>query len=348
MATRTALADSLKGAEPPAKSEARTKLEEHIKEIAADLQSILQPDKKATLSLSAVTLVENLQKLLVDAENRCEEAKNSVKGSDKAPEWLGLIAELQRFCQELRHWRAAILTSAGTSTDVVRSRFDDEGRWATHYSTVRMTVSTFFIATAWGVVSVKWNEYSDGLALAALVVWFLAGYLLWTFTWATWKACERQQEYRFLLPVPSEKPPTRKLSGRFVLSMWSPALVYLPVSILFIFLIAAWALHQPPSDTKLMAVVQEASIEKGSKELQGLRHTSRGQSWVGCITNKLTKGLGLSDKTDTAPFGRNSATVPPPTASSLPASGGISASRSTPFSPTPAPTARESSTASPP
>lgn len=127
-----------------------------------------------------------------------------------------------------------------------RTRFSDAGGWAIHFSIVRMTVSTFLITAAWGLVSVKWDEYSRPLALAALCIWGLAGFFLFIFTKATYDRSAKQKEWQTELPTCRQGKPhstQTTLSAKTWRSIWMPFWTYLAVSILYLCLLDAWAQH---------------------------------------------------------------------------------------------------------
>jgi hypothetical protein len=198
------------------------------------------------------------------------------------------VEQLKAFDAEVRIWRVVI---PSTLTDDfhanARARYADAGAWAVHFSIVRMTVSTFFVTAAWGVVSLKWEEYSFPLAMAAGVTWLLAGFFLFVFTRATYLRSRRQQKLQELLPTPkSDNSRSRDIDGPtkawrgFVgwfgvkqrgdlpelspqnrRNIWMPFWVYLVVSVLYFCLLCAWGCHESskkPMDQLALAV---ASIE---------------------------------------------------------------------------------------
>lgn len=179
---------------------------------------------------------------------------------------------LNRFEQELSCWRQVILGAAGSEfASNARALYSDAGSWANHFSVVRMTVSTFFITAAWGLVSVKWQEFSQPLAIAASCIWLLAGFFLCFFTDATYWRSREQKRWKNLLAISGEQRsggklgwPTRlwrtitfdslrsrnrrglpEVSSRTRRAIWLPFWAYLVVSAGFGWLLYAWGESKP-------------------------------------------------------------------------------------------------------
>ena len=128
-----------------------------------------------------------------------------------------------------------------------RARFSDAGAWAVHYSTVRMGLSTFFITAAWGLVTLKWTEYSAPLWWTAWGVWALAAIFLLLFSALLAHASGRQEIYKAkLVSNGAEAPPSR------FLPIWVPLIIFLVMSVGFYFLMKAWPAQQSPPKTALV------------------------------------------------------------------------------------------------
>lgn len=77
---------------------------------------------------------------------------------------------------------------------VLLQEYADHGSWARHYSTVRMTVGTFFVTAAIGLVTLRWDNPEWAIAGAAFVV-FLIGFVLFgMFTSLTFERMNSQFE----------------------------------------------------------------------------------------------------------------------------------------------------------
>jgi hypothetical protein len=62
-----------------------------------------------------------------------------------------------------------------------------------------MTITTFFVGLSWGIVSLKWDDYSPYLGVAALVVWLFAAVFLLMFTLLTEQAADVQNRFKKML-----------------------------------------------------------------------------------------------------------------------------------------------------
>src|SRR5262249_10580139 len=93
--------------------------------------------------------------------------------------WKELSDRLSEFSSELQLWRGMLVSfSNSEAKQNARARFADFTSWSTHYSTVRMTISTFFIGLAWGFVALKWDSYTPAARTAAWGLWILTGIFL--------------------------------------------------------------------------------------------------------------------------------------------------------------------------
>jgi hypothetical protein len=85
----------------------------------------------------------------------------------------------------------------------IRTRFQENGNWARHYSTVRMTITTFLIPVSLGILGFKWNPSArPDITFIALsgVVWSSAVILFLVFTRLTFCEMERARLKRNELP----------------------------------------------------------------------------------------------------------------------------------------------------
>lgn len=93
----------------------------------------------------------------------------------------------------------------------VLARFQDNGAWAVHYSTVRMTVSTFTIATCLGIMAFKWSAPEPVLFWSAVGFWSAGITIFYSFSYLTMKMMRKQavkrlemkSQNRTAKPVPS-------------------------------------------------------------------------------------------------------------------------------------------------
>ncbi len=69
-----------------------------------------------------------------------------------------LAIQLEDFAGQIDSCRHRVQSALENSRQNVRALFSDAGAWAMHFSVVRMTLGTFFMTAAWGLVTLKWNE----------------------------------------------------------------------------------------------------------------------------------------------------------------------------------------------
>lgn len=85
----------------------------------------------------------------------------------------------------------------------LRTRFQENGNWARHYSTVRMTTTTFLVGVSLGILSFRWPATAHPripfIALSG-IVWMLAVALFLVFTRLTYREMESARRKRNLLP----------------------------------------------------------------------------------------------------------------------------------------------------
>ena len=237
-----------------------TTLQPVIDQIEADIEKqFIAMMKSPQLDLAA-------KNLLLDFDNailRIEKYR-----SDVSPV---LGVELRTFSDLICKRRAPINALISDFNQNARTQFSDKGAWAMHFSTVRMTIATFLIGISWGVISLKWDDYTPALGVAAIVVWVMAGIFLGIFTNSTCKASEQQKHIKdlFLTAAISTrdsepKSPTKllrflcfswcperatsekgKLSRKRTLLIWLPFYLFIWLTFCFCGLFLCWWLHTP-------------------------------------------------------------------------------------------------------
>jgi hypothetical protein len=89
-------------------------------------------------------------------------------------------------------------TKANTGDADIRTvlvqEYGDHGQWARHYSTVRMTVGTFFITAATGFISLRWDTPQGGIALISAVIFGMGVILFLIFSALTFDEMNKQRE----------------------------------------------------------------------------------------------------------------------------------------------------------
>ena len=104
-----------------------------------------------------------------------------------------------------------------------RVRFAENGNWARHYSTVRMTTMTFLASLSIGILSFKWNPPTKPeLTFLNLAggVWVAAFCLFLVFTRYTYGEMERARLRRRALPEGAKTEPDKPLHPRQDMASW--------------------------------------------------------------------------------------------------------------------------------
>lgn len=83
--------------------------------------------------------------------------------------------------QQMRKWSAVASDPAGAIETHV-ALLEDANGWAQHFSTVRLTLTTFLVSIALGVMQVRWEDATTLLRYEVLGIWMLAAVLLVYFT----------------------------------------------------------------------------------------------------------------------------------------------------------------------
>ena len=104
-----------------------------------------------------------------------------------------------------------------------RVRFRENGNWARHYSTVRMTTTTVLVSLSIGILSFKWNppaKPEPTFVNLAGGVWIAALCLFLVFTRYTYGEMERARLRRRALPEGAKLEPDKPLHPRQDMASW--------------------------------------------------------------------------------------------------------------------------------
>ena len=125
-----------------------------------------------------------------------------------------------------------------------RTRYEETGEWARHYSTVRLTVTTFLASMSIGILSFKWDppaQPAQTFVDLAGLVWIAALFLFVLFTSYTYCEMENARRHRnWLLVLRTEQCTKKELHLRQDAASW----LVLILTILYgIFLLNLCATH---------------------------------------------------------------------------------------------------------
>jgi len=143
---------------------------------------------------------------------------------------------------------------------VLLEEYHDHGEWARHYSTVRMTLGTFFITAATGIISLRWDNPDPGIAIVAAGVFLLGLALFVGFTSLTFHEMNSQfrivKSYHRKLGSGTDKIPE--------VGFWktrSGGLVVVLATVAFVALDGWWLyLSKPQTDSHTVTVPIKVSV----------------------------------------------------------------------------------------
>ncbi len=242
---------------------------------------------KARAESSLQHLIQ-LETLISAANNEQKKAKAVSSDDPKKADCQRLDDQLTTFVGKLPDWRGLFIgLTAGEATANARLRFNDAGTWAVHFSMVRMTMTTFFVAAAWGVVSLKWNEYNPILCLAALGVWVLAGMFLLLFTFETFRKSKIQKIWQNKLPTVKSPSSGKGLRRGAFMMIWVPVLLYGVATWGYFVLLQSWARHNQARPITLAGLYHRFSTSETQKELDDVPRLSKSEEALESLVKSL-------------------------------------------------------------
>ncbi len=85
------------------------------------------------------------------------------------------------------------------------AKYDELGNWGRHYSTVRMTLATFFSTLSFGLIQFRWDKPSLGIAAVAFFFAVFGALLFCHFTRLTYNRTKSQRNaYNEMLTAASK------------------------------------------------------------------------------------------------------------------------------------------------
>ena len=114
---------------------------------------------------------------------------------------------------------------------VLLQEFGDHGQWARHYSTVRMTLGTFFITAATGMITLRWDKPQVAIAVAAAVIFGFGVLLFMIFSAFTFHEMNKQFD---IADSYHSKLGGHKLDANKRPQLWKPTGTGFPIALLFV------------------------------------------------------------------------------------------------------------------
>ena len=136
-----------------------------------ELRAQIQSQCNAALSLGAdVDSLRQAARGAMEAKDRLEQLK--LQATDAASQ---SAADAARALTELQALGAH-------NIETTHALLADASSWVQHFSVVRMTVGTFLIGIAFGIVAAKWNDYHWSLLVPVWSLFGLAFFFIWKMT----------------------------------------------------------------------------------------------------------------------------------------------------------------------
>ena len=160
-------------------------------------------------------------------------------------------------------WIAWPKGSDGEETrSVLVEEYRDHGAWARHYSTVRMTIGTFFLSAATGIIYLRWDKPEYRTAVLAAIILGIGVVLFLRFSWLTFKEMNSQRRivsaYRTSLGKKEEETP--KALAQFW--KWDAAYICIAVVLFFAAFDLFWLLA-PPGSSKTVDLSIPITVQIG-------------------------------------------------------------------------------------
>ena len=235
-------ADWLTAQNEPALATIETELDKRIASIAAEVRGIvaLSGQPQTDRALEAVADVDELLQAVANVEKYA-----------RSQAWPTMPGRLQKFEWELQLSRAMFVSFVSTQVQqAALGRFGDASLWAMHYSTVRLTLTTFFLTAAWGLTTVKWNDYTDQLYWAAWCIWILAGVFLLVFSALLFHANCRREKYSAQVDRQLNTDRRRRLVWFLLGPVGLPVVIFAVMTYLFYQMTHEWAKPENRSPNK--------------------------------------------------------------------------------------------------
>jgi hypothetical protein len=159
---------------------------------------------------------------------------------------------------------ASTTTKEAETRTVLLQEYGDHGNWARHYSTVRVTLGTFFVTAATGMITLRWDNPQLAVALAAGGVLLIGVVLFMIFSYFTFYHMTEQlnivDSYTAKLKAGSAAAKKPRL--------WDWRGTALPIAVFFVFAFAAfdvWWLQTKPKPSQVTHVTVPMKVQVGQQ-----------------------------------------------------------------------------------
>ncbi|MGD0050087.1 MAG: hypothetical protein ABSE42_24080 [Bryobacteraceae bacterium] len=147
---------------------------------------------------------------------------------------------------------------------VLLQEYGDHGNWARHYSTIRLTLGTFFITAATGMITVRWDRPQTAIAVSAGVVLLIGVFLFMVFSYFTFDHMTEQlkivDSYTAKLGTGTAVTKKPKLWG------WGTGL---PIAVFFVIVFGLfdgwWLLGSKPKPSQVTQITVPMMVKVGQQ-----------------------------------------------------------------------------------
>jgi amino acid transporter len=155
-------------------------------------------------------------------------------------------------------------STANNGTDnVLIEHYKEHGQWARHYSTVRMTLGTFFLTLSFGILQFRWDKPEIEVAIVAGVMCFLGIIVFLLFSLATFN--EMNNQLRIVNAFRQSLGTAQAAKDVPLYHWWTPSGLPLAIvfAVFFAFVDYKWVTSEKPKLRKGTEVMVPLVLQSG-------------------------------------------------------------------------------------
>jgi len=156
-------------------------------------------------------------------------------------------------------------TKEADTRSVLLQEYSDHGNWARHYSAVRMTLGTFFLTAATGMITLRWDKPQPAVAVVAGAVLGIGVFLFMVFSGLTFDEMNKQ---RAVVDSYRDKLKTGNMEVTRKLSLWKWG-TGLPLAIVFVVAFTTfdfwWLFASKPRASQVTQITVPMKVKVGQQ-----------------------------------------------------------------------------------
>ncbi|MGA2038814.1 MAG: hypothetical protein ABSH42_06010 [Bryobacteraceae bacterium] len=156
-------------------------------------------------------------------------------------------------------------TKEADTRSVLLQEYADHGNWARHYSAVRMTLGTFFLTAATGMITLRWDKPQPAVAVAAGAILSIGVLLFLVFSRLTFDEMNKQ---RTIVDSYRDKLRTGNMKVTPKLHLWKTR-TGLPIAVLFVVAFASfdlwWLFASQPKPSRVTQITVPMKVKVGQQ-----------------------------------------------------------------------------------